>query len=72
MGIGEALRQALAKLGMRAAEAQAKTVCGDLELCEGLKDGIESVTHAIGQQRLERTRQRRSVEVAEYVKEDEE
>ena len=33
--IGGMLRQALAKLGMRAAGGQAKTACGDLQLCAG-------------------------------------
>ena len=41
VGIGETLRQALAKLVMRAAGDQAKTVCGNLYLCAGLEAGIE-------------------------------
>ena len=40
MGIGETLLQALAKLVMRAARYQAKTVCGNLQLCTGLEAGI--------------------------------
>ena len=40
MGIGETLRRALAKLVMRAAREQAKTACGNLQLCAGLKAGI--------------------------------
>ena len=38
--IGETLRQALAKLVMRAAGDQAKTVCGNIQLCAGLEAGI--------------------------------
>ena len=41
VGIGETLRQALAKLVMRAAGEQAKTACGNLQLCAGLEAGIE-------------------------------
>ena len=40
VGIGEMLRRALAKLAMRADGDQAKTVCGNLKLCAGLKAGI--------------------------------
>ena len=47
VGIGETLRQALTKLVMRAAGKQAKTTCGNLELCSGLKAGIEGEPHAI-------------------------
>ena len=53
MGIGETLRRSLAKLVMRAAGDQAKTVCGNLHLCAGLEAGIEGVTHAMGQRRVE-------------------
>ena len=65
MGIGETLRQALAKLVMRAAGDQAKTACGNLQLCTGLEAGIESATHALGQQRVERVRERRVEEEGE-------
>ena len=58
MGIGDTLRRALAKLVMRAAGDQAKTECGKLQLCRGLKAGIEGATHAVGQLRLERVRAR--------------
>ena len=44
---------------MRAAKDQAKTVCGNLELCAGLEAGIEGATHPVGQRRLERVRARR-------------
>ena len=54
MGIGETLRRALAKLVMRAAGDQAKTACGNLQLCAGLEAGIEGVTHSVGQRRVER------------------
>ena len=60
MGIGETLSQALAKLFMRAAGEQAKTTCGNLQLCSGLKAGIEGATHDIGQQQLERVISRRN------------
>ena len=40
MGIGEMLRQALAKIFMRAAGEHTKTVCGNLQLCAGLNAGI--------------------------------
>ena len=46
--IGEPLHQALAKLVMRAAGDQTKTVWGNLQLCAGLKAGIEGATHALG------------------------
>ena len=59
MGIGETLRRALAKFVMRAAGDQAKTACGNLQLCAGLKAGIEGATHTVGQRRLERVRARR-------------
>ena len=54
MVIGETLRQALAKLVMRVAGEQAKTACGNLQLCTGLKASIEGATHAVGQRRVER------------------
>ena len=57
MGIGETLRQALTKLVMRAAGDQAKTTCGNLQLCAGLEAGIEGDTHAVGQRRLARVRE---------------
>ena len=59
MGIGETLCQALAKLLLRASGEQAKTGCGNLQLCAGLKDGIEGATHAVVQRRLERVRRRK-------------
>ena len=52
VGIGETLRRALAKLVMRAAGEQAKMACGNLQLCAGLKAGIEGETHAVGQRRV--------------------
>ena len=54
VGIGETLHRALAKLVMRAAGYQAKTACGNLQLCAGIEDIIEGATPAVGQQRLER------------------
>ena len=58
VGIGETLRRALAKLVMRAAGDQAKTECGNLQMCAGLEDGIEGATHAVGQRRVERVKAR--------------
>ena len=40
VGIGEMLCRALAKIVMRAAGEQAKTACGNLQMCAGLKAGI--------------------------------
>ena len=40
VGIGETLRWALAKIGLRTAEDQAKTACGSLQLCAVLEAGI--------------------------------
>ena len=62
VGIGEMLRQALAKLVMRAAGDQVKTACGNLQLCVGLEAGIEGDTHAVGRRRIDRVRVRRDVE----------
>ena len=59
MGIGETLRQTLAKLVMRAEGERAKTACGNLQLCAGLKAGIEGATHTVGQRRVERVHTRR-------------
>ena len=56
MGIGETLRRALVKPVIRAAGDQAKTACGNLQLCAGLKTGIDGATHAVVQRRLERVR----------------
>ena len=57
-GPGETLRRALTKLVMRAAGDQAKTACGNLQMCAGLEAGIEGATYAVGQRRLERVRVR--------------
>ena len=54
MGIGETIHRALAKLVMTEARDQVKTACGNLQLCAGLKAGIEGETHAVGQRILER------------------
>ena len=46
-------------------------MCGNLQLCAGLKAGIEGDTHAVGQRRLERVRRRRQEEEeAEDVEEE--
>ena len=52
--IGKMLRRALAKLVMREAGDQAKTGFRNLQLCTGLKAGIEGDTHAMGQRGIER------------------
>ena len=62
VGIGETLRRALDKLVMRAAGDQAKTVCGNLQLCAGLEAVIEGATHTVGKRILEWVRQRRQEE----------
>ena len=67
MGIGETLRRALAKFVMRAAGDQAKTACGNLQLCAGLEADIEGATNAIGQQRMKRSRARQKEEETENV-----
>ena len=54
--IGKTLCRALAKLVMRAARDQAKTACGNLQLCAGLEAGIEGANDAVGQRRLKRVR----------------
>ena len=59
VGIGETLHRALAKLAMRAAGYQAKTACGNLQLCTVLKAGIEGATHDVVQRRLERLKAKR-------------
>ena len=72
MGIGERLCRALAKLVMRVAGEQAKTACGNLQLCAGLKAVIEGATHAVGQRRVERVRARRVEEEDKEASEAEE
>ena len=69
VGIGEMLRRALAKLVMRAAGEQVKTLCGNLQLCAGLEDGIEGGNHAVGQSRVDRVLSRRG-EMAEETEEE--
>ena len=62
VGIGETLRRALAKLVIRAVGEQAKTACGNLQMCAGLEAGIEGATHAICQRRVDRVLARRGEE----------
>ena len=47
VGIGKTLLWALAKLVMRAAGDQSKTVCGNLQLCARLEARIEGSTYAV-------------------------
>ena len=72
MGIEKTLRRALAKLVMREAGEQAKTACGNLQLCAGLEAGIEGATHAVGQRRIERVLDRRGEKESEVDAEAEE
>ena len=58
------LCRALAKLVMRAAGYQAKTTCGNLQMCVGLKASIEGETQTMGQRRLQRMRRKMSEEEA--------
>ena len=71
MGVAETLRRALAKIVMRAAGDQAKTACGNLQLCAGLEAGIKEATHTVGQRRLRRLRERRREEEEAEVSEEE-
>ena len=48
------LRQAIAKIVMRAAGYQAKMACGSLKLLVGLEAGMEGATHAVAQRRRKR------------------
>ena len=54
MGIGETLRQALAKIILIAAGDQAKMACGKFQMCEGLEAIIEEVYYAVGERMRER------------------
>ena len=58
VGIGETLKRALAD------GDQANTACGNMQLCAGLKVGIEGTTQAVGKRRREREVQRRREEEA--------
>ena len=51
MGIREMILWALAKLVMRVAGEQAKTSCGDLQLCAGPNFSIKGETHTVGERR---------------------
>ena len=72
VGIGETLRRALAKLVMRAAGDQAKTACGNLQLCSVLDAGIEGSTQAVVQWQQESVREQQSKEDEAYDTEEEE
>ena len=47
---------------MGAARDQAKTVCGNLQLCAGVEAGIEGATHTVRQRRLKRVWDRKGDE----------
>ena len=70
--IWETLRRDLAKHIMRAAGGQAKTSCGNPQLCASLKAGIEGAIHAVGQRRLKIVRGRREGTEEEAAAEAEE
>ena len=71
IGIGETLLRSLAKIVMRAAGDQAKTVCVNIQLCAGHEAGIKGDTHAVGQRRLKRVHgSRQEGEEAEDVEEE--
>ena len=73
MGIGETLRWALSYIVMRAAGDQAKTACGNPQLCAGIEVGIEGGTHTVGQLMLERVKARQQIgEYTEVSNEEEE
>ena len=73
VGIGETLHRALDKLVMRAAGDQAKTSCGNLQLCAGLEARIEGYTHAVEQRQQERVQEQLSEEdAADDMAEEEE
>ena len=57
IGIGETLRQAIAKLLMRAVRDKTKTDCGSLQLFVGLEAGIEGATHTFAQSWRDRNSQ---------------
>ena len=59
MIIGETLFQDLTKIVAREAMDQVKTACGNLQLCAGLKAGIEAATHYVGKRRREKTKKGR-------------
>ena len=69
LGIGEALRHAVAKLIMRAAGDQAKTVCGSLQLCAGIEAVIEGTTRAAAQRRQKRSATAPEVRIEEDLEE---
>ena len=56
VGIGQMLRQDLAKLVMRAEGYQVKTACGNLQMCAGLEVVIYGCTHVLDQRLKERTK----------------
>ena len=72
VGIEEMLRRSLARLLTRAAGDQAKTACGNLQLCTGLEASIEGATHAVGHRKLERARVRLREEETRSSDEEEE
>ena len=59
VGIRETLFWALDKLSMVEYGDQAKTACGNFQLCSGFMGGIEGTTHAVVQSKMDRVLQRR-------------
>eukprot|EP00957_Ditylum_brightwellii_P202906 15332335-Ditylum_brightwellii.AAC.1 len=60
VGIGEAYQWLWAKLVLQKAGDQAKTACGNLQLCAGLEAEIKGAVHAVRRQREERRIERES------------
>ena len=62
-----------AKRVIRAAEDQANTACGNIQLGAGLEARIEGATDAVGQRGLERVRQKQQEweEAGDSVEKDE-
>ena len=58
VGIGETFPRPLENIVMREAGDQAKTECGNLQLCAGLKAGIEGEKHAVENRQIEISRVR--------------
>ena len=57
---------------MRASGGQAKTACGNLQMYEGLEAGIEGSSHAVGQKRQGKSKQKQREEEARRPVEEEE
>ena len=65
--IGETFRRSLAKIVIRAAGDSAKMTCGNLQLCAGLKAGIEVTTHACGKAETQQVKGETELGVAKEI-----